>query len=382
VPRKVLFLTGTRADFGKLKPLMLAIEKNPDFQLEIFVTGMHMLARYGYTRNEVEKAGFRPSYCFINQNENDSLDIVLSKTIAGLSDFIKENPPDLIVTHGDRVESLACAIVGSLNNVLVAHIEGGEISGTVDEMIRHSVSKLSHLHFVSNETARRRLLQLGEPGGLIHVIGSPDIDIMASSTLPSIGEVKERYEIGFDEFAIVLFHPVTTELDTIYDQTMAMIDALKRSSDRYVVIYPNNDPGSNIIFSAYRKHIFNDPRFAAYPSLRFEYFLTLLQHARYIIGNSSAGVREAPFFGVPSIDLGSRQSYRAEAESIVHVDFESDRIAEAIARARTLRFAPQIEFGDGHASDRFMAVLNGGGFWQSSRQKYFIDLDQSAGTPS
>ena len=374
MPKRVLFLTGTRADFGKLKPLMHAINDHPEFELDVFVTGMHMLSRYGYTRNEVEKEGFHQMYCFINQNEHDSLDIVLSKTIAGISDFIKENPPDLMVVHGDRVEALACAIVASLNNVLVAHIEGGEVSGTIDELIRHSVSKLSHLHFVANDVAARRLVQLGEREELIHVIGSPDIDIMASSDLPPLEEVLSRYEIEFESYAIVLLHPVTTETDELYDNAMTMVTALKATEDKFVVIYPNNDPGSNMIFSVYRKHVFNDARFQCFPSLRFEYFLTLLRHAKYIIGNSSAGVREAPFFGVPSIDVGNRQANRASAPSVQHTNFEVEAICAAIDRACTEPVEATSEFGDGSACDRFMSVMSGAEIWSTEPQKYFVDL--------
>src|SRR6516162_7880523 len=143
-PRKVAFLTGTRADFGKMKTLMLKMQADERFEVHIFVTGMHMLSKFGSTWDEVRKCGFANIYRFINQNENDSMDQILAKTVAGLSDYAKEMTPDMLVVHGDRVEALAGAIVGSLNNIRVAHIEGGEVSGTVDELIRHAVSKLSH----------------------------------------------------------------------------------------------------------------------------------------------------------------------------------------------------------------------------------------------
>jgi len=188
--RNILFLTGTRADFGKLKSLMTKIQEDDEFELNIFVTGMHMLSKYGYTCIEVEKAGFRNLYKFINQNASDSMDHILSKTISGLSDYVKETRPDLLIIHGDRVEALAGATVGALNNLLVGHIEGGEVSGTVDELIRHATSKLSHIHFVSNESAKKRLVQLGEKKETIHVIGSPDVDVMNSSSLPTIDEVR------------------------------------------------------------------------------------------------------------------------------------------------------------------------------------------------
>lgn len=159
---KVLFVTGTRADFGKLKSLIEVTDKADEFEVQLFITGMHMMSRYGMTSIEVERLKIASSYKYINQTKNDTMDVVLAKTITGLSDYIHENNPDVIVVHGDRVEAMAGAIVGSLNNILVAHIEGGEVSGTIDELIRHSISKMAHTHFVSNSEAQERLVQLGE----------------------------------------------------------------------------------------------------------------------------------------------------------------------------------------------------------------------------
>ena len=183
--KKIVFVTGTRADFGKLKSLMKIIQSDNQFELHVFVTGMHMLAKYGYTCEEVEKANFTNIYKFINQNVSDGMDHVLAKSILGLSDYVREINPDMIIVHGDRVEALAGATVGALNNVLTGHIEGGEVSGTIDELIRHAVTKLSHAHFVANNEAQKRLLQLGEKPEATYIIGSPDIDVMNSNSLPS-----------------------------------------------------------------------------------------------------------------------------------------------------------------------------------------------------
>ncbi len=183
---------------------------------------MHMLARYGSTVNEITKAGFTRLYPHINQDGavTSQMDLVLATTIQGLGHYIREFPPDLIVVHGDRLEALAGAAVGAFTNTLVAHVEGGERSGTVDELVRHAVTKLSHLHFVANDDeARLRLIQMGETSSSIFVIGSPDIDIMLSDALPGIDEVKEKYGIPFDEYAILIYHPVTTELPQLCRRT-------------------------------------------------------------------------------------------------------------------------------------------------------------------
>ena len=371
-PKRILFLTGTRADFGKLKALMLELQADPNFELHVFVTGMHMLSKYGYTCEEVERVGFSNIYKYINQNANDGMDQVLGKTINGLSDYIREIKPDLMIVHGDRVEALAGATVGALNNILTVHIEGGEVSGTIDELIRHAVTKMSHVHFVANQEAEKRLIQLGEHENAVHVIGSPDIDVMNSTSLPSLDEVKDHYQINFLKYAVLAFHPVTTDVLKLREQTCAMLDALESTEHCYVVIYPNNDFGAEIILNEY-KRIALHPRFKLFPSMRFEYFLSLLKHADFMIGNSSAGVREAPHFGVPAINLGSRQHNRVKSSMVVNADLSAESISTAIRDVMVLPREPECLFGDGRSSRHFYEILTGESFWDYPKQKYFID---------
>lgn len=375
--KKILFLTGTRADFGKLKSLMKRLQGSDRFEIHIFVTGMHMLSKYGYTCEEVEKANFPNIYKYINQNCNDSMDHVLAKTITGLSDYVREISPDLLIVHGDRVEALAGASVGALNNILTGHIEGGEISGTIDEMIRHAVTKMSHIHFVSNNEAKNRLIQLGEKEKSIFVIGSPDIDLMNSSLLPKIEDVKERYGIDYDEYSVFLFHPVTTELSDLRSQIKIVVNELIKSNKNYIVIYPNNDSGTDLIINEYDKLKSNN-RFKIYPSMRFEYFLTLLKHAEFIVGNSSAGVREAPHFGIPTINIGTRQNNRVNCESVVNIDIEQSLICDAINNIQNISCSPLSLFGDGNSDKLFYSILRSPDFWVTDKQKYFIDQEMNS----
>lgn len=371
--RNVLFITGTRADFGKLKALMLAVNDSAHFSCKIFATGMHLLAKYGSTLNEIRKSGLSDIFPFMNQVEHDPMEATLANTIIGLSRYLHENAVDLIVVHGDRVEALAGAIAGSLRNVLVAHVEGGELSGTVDELMRHAISKMSHVHFVANETARKRLLQLGEDPRTIYVIGSPDIDAMLSDRLPSSEKAKARYDITFDKYAIAILHPVTTELDTQLAHAKTFVSALLESGRNYVVIYPNNDTGADYILAAY-KGFAQSPRVKVFPSLRFEHFLTLLNNADFIIGNSSAGLHEAPFYGVPTINIGSRQNNRFHHCSVVNVPFDAAAILNEIAAvASAPRFEPSVHFGSGQSGVKFMEALNDS-LWTLPRQKQFKDL--------
>jgi UDP-N-acetylglucosamine 2-epimerase (hydrolysing) len=373
IPRKIIFLTGTRADFGKLKPLMLKLQADERFVVHVFVTGMHMLSKYGSTWVEVRKAGLLNVHNFINQNENDSMDQILAKTIAGLSDYVKEISPDMIVVHGDRVEPLAGAIIGSLNNILVAHIEGGEVSGTIDETIRHSISKMSHVHFVANEKAKSRLIQLGESSETVHVIGSPDIDVMTSTNLPSLKEVQRYYNFEFSEYAILLFHPVTTEIKQLPQQVAALVDSVLESKKNFVVIYPNNDQGSAVILEEYSR-LRSFSRITIYPSMRFEYFLTALKHATFIIGNSSAGVREAPHYGTPAINLGTRQKNRVNCLGVINAELDSTSILSAMVSAGSLPRAKYTNFGAGNSSKEFHRLLLCPNVWEIPIQKQFVDI--------
>jgi UDP-N-acetylglucosamine 2-epimerase (hydrolysing) len=372
--KTIVFLTGTRADFGKLKALIRAACELQIFEVHIFVTGMHLLARYGYTAIEVEREGFGNIHKFINQNTSDSMDAVLAKTVNGFSDFVKEIRPDMVVIHGDRVEALAGALVGCLNNVLVAHIEGGEVSGTIDESLRHSITKLSHLHLVSNDRARQRLLQMGEEHQRIHVIGSPDLDIMNSDAVPSLAKARDKYTIPFERYAIFMYHPVTTEVDTLAEKMTEVVVAIQECGDNFVVVYPNNDHGSSIIFDALAP-LRDCPRFRLFPSVRFEYFLSLMRHAEYVIGNSSAGVREAPFYGVPTVNLGGRQRNRAKAATIVNAVERRADVLQAIATAKAMPRKRTEEFGDGRSAANFAAFLQDGATWSATAQKHFSDLE-------
>lgn len=376
--KKILFITGTRADYGKLKPLIREVERAGEFEAYIYVSGMHLMEVFGCTYREIIKDGYRNVYTDFAQIHTDSMSYNLGDVICHLTGFAGRIRPDLMVVHGDRIDALAGAVVGALNNIKVAHIEGGEVSGTIDESIRHAISKFAHLHLVCNEEAGKRLVQLGEEARRIHVIGSPDIDIMLSGSLPSIDKAKARYDIPYEHYGIFMYHPVTTDYPNMGKKIQEVVDALLESGRDYIVIYPNNDKGSEILLNEY-KRMEGERRFCLYPSLRFEYFLTLLKHADFMIGNSSAGVRESSVYGIPAIDIGSRQEGRyslEEAQNLQHVDESREEILEAIGHAREYRFEAK-QFGDGKSAERFMELLRGPDIWDFAVQKRFVDLSST-----
>jgi UDP-N-acetylglucosamine 2-epimerase (hydrolysing) len=333
--KKVLFISGTRADYGKIKPLAKILDNSKKFEISFAITGMHLSKIHGYTYFQVK------------------------------NDFKKFNP-DTIIAHGDRVEALAGSIVGSLNKILVSHIEGGEISGTVDDSMRHAISKMANVHFVSNKRAKSILKQLGEIEKNIYIIGSPEVDTMLKTKLPSLELVKKKYEIYFKKYSILCFHPDVNETKVKLNKYINRImESVDNSKSNFIVIYPNNDLNFKTILNCYRK--FEKKKNIKFiPSVRFEYYLTLLKNSLGILGNSSSGVREAPVFKVKTINIGNRQSRRTNNPLIFNFDLKNiPKSFDEILNKNSFLF------GDGNSYKRFFKILNTNKFWNTPKQKKF-----------
>ena len=374
--KRVLFITGTRADYGKIKSLMKRMDASPEYEVYVYVSGMHLLAKYGSTYKEVLKDKYQNVHVAFGQQYTQNMSYNMGNVLMSLSAYVEQISPDMILVHGDRIDALAGAVTGALNNILVAHIEGGEISCTIDDSIRHAVSKFAHLHFVCNEEAKNRIIQLGEPQENIYVIGSPDIDVMMGEELPDIEEVKQYYDIEFDKYGIFMYHPVTTEVDELQEHMDEIVAALKASQKKFVVIYPNNDLGTDIILRKIGRELEGEENFRVFPSIRFEYFLTLLKKASVIIGNSSAGIRESGVYGIPAIDIGTRQQGRysiRKLKNIQHVTENRDEILAAIENVGKYQVQCQ-SFGKGNSTELFLDVLGKQTIWNSDVQKKFVDL--------
>ena len=373
--KRILFITGTRADYGKLKPLMKVVEESISHELYIFVAGMHLLNIFGSTYDEIIKDGYKNIHVAYGLTYSSKTSVNLGNTISHLTGYVDNIKPDLIVVHGDRIDALAGAIVGALNNISVAHVEGGEVSGTIDESIRHAITKFAHLHLVSNEEAKKRVVQLGEDESNVFVIGSPDIDIMLDSNLPSIDEVKKHYDISFNNYGVMIYHPVTTEYGKIGEKIKKLIEAVLKSNKKYVVIYPNNDLGYEIILNEYSR-LKNHGNFIIHPSMRFEYFLTLLKNAEFLIGNSSAGIRESGIYGIPTINIGTRQNGRFRLnvlKNIQHVEEDVEKICKAISQIDQYKTS-QMHFGSGDSKNKFIEIILNEDILNKKLQKKFVDI--------
>ena len=371
--KKILFVTSTRADFGKLKSLIKITKKSKKFSVYIIVTGMHMMRTFGDTHTEITKFFKSNVIKFRNQRFKDSLDTILTNTVEKFSIIVKKIKPDLILIHGDRIESLGCALVGSLNHILTAHIEGGEVSGNIDDTIRHAVTKLSHIHFVGNNKAKKRILSMGEKRNSIFTIGSADMDILLYKKLPSIKFVKKKYDIKFKNYAILLWHPVTSSVYRLKKDTKKLINFVNYYNQNFVIIYPNNDSGTEIIIDSYKK-LLKAGKNKIFESLRFERFISLLKNSKFIIGNSSSGIYEAPVLGIPTINIGERQHKRLNSRAIKNLKIES---LNKYNVDKFLNDYQQIEkkyFGKGNTDKKFIQVINKNAFWKISTQKYYADI--------
>lgn len=370
--KKIIFVTATRADFGKLKSLISIVKKSKDFEVCLVVTGMHVIPKFGNTYKEVIRT-FGPNIIkFSNQSLGDRLEIILTKTTNIFSKIVKKIKPDLIVIHGDRVEALSAALVGSLNHILTAHIEGGEVSGTIDDTIRHAISKLCHVHFVGSESAKKRVSKMGEIKKNIFQIGSPDIDVIANKSLPKIKNVKKRYNFKFKDYAILLWHPVTSRVDTLKQETKNILKFIKKLNQNFLIIYPNNDPGSNYIIECYKK--IKNKKFKILKNMRFEYFLSLLENAKFIIGNSSSAIYEAPMLSTPAINIGDRQNKRIKSKIIKNVEINELKENDILNFVKRYRKSNKKYYGQGDSDKKFYKILKKKSFWKIPKQKFFSDI--------
>tara|TARA_Y100000389_G_scaffold197899_1_gene233395 strand:- start:17758 stop:18885 length:1128 start_codon:yes stop_codon:yes gene_type:complete len=355
----IAFFTASRADYGKIKPVILEA-KRKKIKFKIFVTGTHLLKEYGNTKNHIIKDfGKKNLIIFKNQNFGESHKLIFKKTVNRFTIALEKKNFDCVFIHGDRIETLAAASVLTFSKIRIAHVEGGELSGTVDEMIRHSVTKLSHLHFVTNSAAKKVLIKSGEDEKNIFITGSPDVDLFDKNLRPTIEEVKKRYEIKFSEYIISFLHPVTTntKVETkkkakIYFETIRHL-----KNENIIQFVPNNDDNSDEILHVLKKKLSKNPNIKILKSMRFEFYLTLLESSRLILGNSSSAIMEAPYFNVPSINVGDRQSNRFGLNKIINTSFSKKNILNSIKKAKKIKLKSKPVFGDGNSAKKIINVL-------------------------
>lgn len=363
--KKIMFITGSRGEWGYIRPILNLIKKRNDVEYVLVVTNMHLLPAYGNSYKEIENDGFKIDYKV--QMSLDGYDhFTHSKSLGifmiSLPDIIENEKPDWIVLAGDRGEQLVGAIIGAYTYTPVAHIQAGELSGNIDGMARHSIGKMIHLHFAANEDAANRLIKLGEEKFRVHNVGAPQIDEMVTSKFSSLDEIEKNLSLNLKNgFILAVMHPVTEELDKAGKQAEIFIKVLNEFSLPKIVILPNNDAGSSYVKEAINN--FRRGEYYTYANLKREIYLGLLKNCNCIVGNSSSGLLEAPTFKIPAVNIGRRQNMRFRGINVIDVNFKEEEIKLAIKKALSKEFKEFLNknclnpYGDGHSSERILDLL-------------------------
>lgn len=373
--KRIAFLTATRADYGKLKSLILETQKLKNIKTYVLVAGMHNLNFFGNTIEEIKKDKIKNLIKLETQlDHSEKPSEVFAKTTEVFNNHFKNCNYDLVIIHGDRIEPLSVAITCNLNGIKVAHIEGGELSGNIDDSIRHAITKLSHIHLVTNKKAKKRVIQMGESKKSVFIVGSPDIDLLKSKKLPSLKSALKRYNIPFSNYGLAILHPLTS-ISNKEQKIKAKIffDVLKKTKLNYIVIKPNNDFGNEFILNEIK--LINQKNFKIFPSVRFEYFLTFLKFSNFIIGNSSSGIMEAPYYGIPCINIGNRQKNRNKNSNQKDVNYDKYQLIKIINNfaSKKKRYKRKLFFGDGNCKNQFLKLIKNKNFWNIKTQKYFVE---------
>ena len=361
--RSVIVTTGTRADYGILRPILDEIKNSKKLDLKLIVTGSHFLKEYGMTVNQIKKDGYQITAKIPIMPKIDSkfeLTKILGECIVEFSKIFEKLKPDINIIFGDRDEMLASAIAAYHMNILNAHIHGGDKSGGLDEYTRHAITKLSNIHFAATKKSYNRILRMGEKSQNIFHTGSPSIDELVSNKITKINELKKKYgdEIINNEILLVQ-HSVTTEIDDVENQINETLKAIIKLQKKTIIIGANIDSGNQIIHKKIKQIIGKYNFINFYPTLPRNDFLGLLQNCRVLVGNSSSGIIEASFFKKPVVNIGIRQNFREKGPNVIDVkQFTEKSICNAIEKAlKSKKLKQSSIYGKGNAAKKIIKHL-------------------------
>jgi UDP-N-acetylglucosamine 2-epimerase (non-hydrolysing)/GDP/UDP-N,N'-diacetylbacillosamine 2-epimerase (hydrolysing) len=363
--RRIVCITGTRADYPRVKAVLKEIDSRSNLDLKLIVTGSHLLEEYGHSVREIVEDGYNIAenvHMYVGDFDTPlGMTKAAARCVDGIADALAYLGPDIVLITVDRVETLAAAVTAALMNFPIAHIQGGEVTGTIDESIRHAVTKLSHIHFPATEDAAERIIKMGEPEQLVFKTGCPYIDIINNTKYLRKSDLVKKYNFDANRPLVLLIqHPVTTEYGSSEDQYLTTVNALEAFPELEIIaIYSNADAGGRAIIKEIKKR----HHFYVFSNLPSYDFLSLMKAADLMIGNSSAAIREAPSFKLAAINIGSRQNGRLRASNVIDVRHDQVDIQRAIRKALyDDDFKAELEstfnpYGDGKASKRIVDIL-------------------------
>jgi UDP-hydrolysing UDP-N-acetyl-D-glucosamine 2-epimerase len=369
--RKVCVVVGSRANYSSIKSAMRAVQNHPDLELQVVVGASALLDRYGSVVDLVESDGFRPAARVYMLIEGETPVTMAKSTGLGLLELptiFDQLAPDIVLTVGDRFETMATALAAAYMNIPLAHTMGGEVSGTIDESIRHAVTKFAHIHFPACSDARDRIIKLGERPQDVYLVGCPRIDLVAEvleQDKNGLGPDLFAQGVGgtFDlnqPFVILSQHPVTTEYNEGERQIHETLAAIDQSGLPAVALWPNADAGSEHIargMRKFREHS-DDSRIHFFKNLPTSVYIALVRRTACLVGNSSSAIREGAFIGTPAVNIGTRQTMRQRGSNVIDVSHNREEISEAILQqVEHGPYPSEPIYGDGHAGERIADVL-------------------------
>lgn len=364
---KLLFFTGSRSEWGYIKPMLNICKKNK-IKYEICATNMHLLDSYGNSYREIEKEGFKISdkiYMALDGYNNFTMTKSMGVLFSSFVDTVMRIKPDWLVLAGDRAETLIASIVGSYCYLPVAHIQAGEVSGNIDGLARHAIGKFSHIHFASNKDASDRLLKLGEEKHRIKLVGAPQLDDLNKIVISKVKKEKILNDLGIMEvknYILVVYHPVTEQFSKTKQQFHNLNKALNNFKKNKIWILPNNDAGSTVLKNEIFKNKSSDT--FLFENLSREKYLNLLKYADCLVGNSSSGIIESSTFKTPTINIGRRQHKRLRPKNVLDIEeFNVKKIISLINKSQSKNFRKMIKniknpYGDGNSSLKIINILS------------------------
>lgn len=367
--RKVCVIVNSRANYGRIKSVLKAVQEHPDLELQLVVGASALLYRFGKVVDIVRADGFEPSSVVYSILEGENPTTMAKSTgvaIMELATQFENLKPDVVITVADRFETMATAIAASYMNIPLAHTQGGEVTGSIDESVRHAVTKLAHLHFPATQHSAENIIRMGENPKTVFMTGCPAMDALAEADLSMPDDFFDRYGgVGppidpRKPFMVVLQHPVTTEFGSGLQQIRQTLEAVKSIGMQTVWLWPNVDAGSDDISKGLRMfREKEDPDWVHfYRNFPVQDYNRLLANCACLAGNSSSGIREGSFLGTPVVDIGNRQFGRERGENVLHADYDASAIQAAIThQLEHGRYAGQSLFGDGTAGRQIANIL-------------------------
>lgn len=362
--RRILIMTGSRGEWGYIKPIIRLIEKSEDLSYFLCVSNMHLLPEYGNSVRDIRSEGVtvhEEIYAALAGSTHASMVKTLGMVMLSVTDTLQRERPDIVLLAGDRGEQLVTAIAAAHFNIPVAHIQAGEISGNIDGLSRHALARFAHIHFASNEDAAERLIKAGEQKFRVHNVGAPQLDDFINGCYADRAKVGDHFRLTEDKpIAILIQHPVTEQAHLAGEQMEISIRALSRLGLQVIVIYPNNDAGSELVKRKIRES--GSSGFHVFRHIPRELYAGLMRVADVIVGNSSSGIIEAPTFALPAVNVGRRQEGRFRGPNVIDVPHDENDIVNAVKKALDPVFRKKLQgranpYGDGQASHRIVDIL-------------------------